>query len=116
LNYRQNNFVDQINDCPISLLLHFFRNRTLSSNLALGYKGGLLEGGTKFIQLWLSWRNGIITAGTGEVIGQHTMVTYLPMPPVTSISTAAINSYYYTANWVIPYDQVTSKSTFVGKF
>jgi len=82
------------------------------ASLATGCKVGLLENGTKFIQLWLSWRNGIITAGTGEVIGLHTMVTYLPMPPVTSINTVAINSKSYTANWIIPYDQVTSKSFF----
>ena len=87
-----------------------YRNITLGGSIARGCSGPMLGNGT--VPVWVSWINGSIIIGRGNVTGLNPMLYYPDNSLLANVSTVAVSSYgVTTVVWKIPYNQNAGNTT-----
>lgn len=87
-----------------------YRNVTLAKYILRCWRTAVLSNGIAPVWLWISWANGTITIGTGNVRGMNLLLYYPENFLIANVSTVAVSSYYgYSAQWKIPYNQSAGK-------
>lgn len=83
-----------------------YRNITLGNQISCCCPDPILSNGTVPVWVWISWINGSITMGTGNVTGMNPMLFYPDNSLIANVSTVAVSSYgSATVVWKIPYNQ-----------
>src|SRR5688572_29571582 len=87
-----------------------YRNATLGNYVATSLQTAVLSYGVVPVWLWISWANGTITIGTGNVTGENPILYYPENFLIANVSNVAVSSYSgASADWKIPYDQSAGK-------
>lgn len=87
-----------------------YRNTTLDNSVSKSWYKSVLSTGTALVWLWISWTNGTIAIGRGNVTGLNLMLYYPENFLIANLSTVAVSSYAsVTADWKIPYNQSEGK-------
>lgn len=90
-----------------------YRNKTLGSYVSKCWQNATLSIGKVPVWLWISWRNGTITIGMGNVTGRNLILYYPENFLIANVSTVAVSSYVNaTGDWRIPYNQNEGKMHF----
>lgn len=83
-----------------------YRNTTKNNYVATCLHAEVLSKGVVPVWLWISWANGTICIGIGNVTGQNMILYYPENFLIANISTVAVSSFgIVTGDWKIPYNQ-----------
>ena len=70
----------------------------------------VLSNGVVPVWLWISWTNGTLTIGTGNITGDNLILYYPDSLRIANVSTVAVKSFSaLTGEWKIPYYQSAGK-------
>src|SRR6218665_2871163 len=85
-----------------------YRKITMGGSISRACPDPILSHGTVPVWVWISWINGSITIGSGNVTGMNPVLYYPDNSMIVNVSTVAVSSYgSITAVWKIPYIQST---------
>lgn len=96
--------------CETDVLYMSYRKGTLGHSVAVIWRNAVLSNGIVPVWLWISWTNGTISIGTGNITGENLMLYYPENILIANVSTVAVGSYSgVSADWKIPYNQSAGK-------
>jgi hypothetical protein len=75
------------------------------------YNGALFNA-NRMVALWLSWAGGVITAGTGKVVGQKTIMSFTDPSP-SPVNYMLIGGFYARGSVIINYCKFFNRSVSV---